>query len=165
MHTNDTTETRPLVFLDVDGVINDLRSLYNGSNKGITKVKSNGYFVHIPDYMPGLVQLLVANNEVVWLTTWREKANNEIREHLGIPELAVLTDGRDERSVRWKPAAAYSMAEKALAAGREVVWIEDFYRELPTDYMPSGVQYIDTAATTIKPVLTQEMVPDYLLGL
>ncbi len=164
MHTNDRSVLTPLVFLDIDGVVNDLNSLFNGGVKGINKIKANSYFVHIPDYMPELIQLLVEHNEVVWLTTWRENANDEIREHLGIPPLQVLTDGGTERSVRWKPAAAYEMADKALKNSRQVWWIEDFYRELPHQQMPIGVNYVDTAATTNHPVLTEDMLPGHLLG-
>jgi hypothetical protein len=49
-------------------------------------------------------------------------------------------------------------------AGREVYWIEDFYGEPPTDAMPEGVVFIDTAADTECPVLTEEMVPARLRG-
>ena len=55
--------------------------------------------------------------------------------------------------------AAYSIAQEALESGRRVFWIEDFYGEPPTDAMPDGVVFIDTAAESEYPVLTEDMLP------
>ncbi len=163
---------KPLVLLDVDGVVNDLSSLYSSHhaygapepNYEVSLVKSHGHVVHIPEFMPGLIQALVENTQVMWLTTWREKANDEIVEALGIGKLPVVTDGGNSRYVSWKPAAASLEASIALKAGREVWWIEDFYGDIPVSEMPDGVKFIDTAATTEFPVLLPYMVPSLLTG-
>ena len=132
MQTNEST-TKPLVLLDVDGVINDLGALYGRERPWyVHQVPSNGYVLHIPEYMPALIADLVATAEVWWCTTWRDRANNELAEFLGIDRLPVVDDGSRDRNVEWKPAAAHAVAKAALDAGREVFWIEDFYGILPT---------------------------------
>ena len=156
---------KPLVFLDVDGVINDIGSLYGGHRDfAVYFVKSHGHTVHIPEYMPQLIQKLTENCEVHWLTTWRERANDEIVEALGIDPLPVVTDGSMERTTSWKTGAAFPIALKALKEGREVWWIEDFYKFIPTHEMPRGVKYVDTAAISNKPVLLPMMMPKHLIG-
>ena len=154
---------KPLVLLDVDGVINDLGAL-SGQVRShrIDRIWSNGYTVHIPDYMPALIQRLVATAEVWWCTTWRDRANGEIAEHLGIDQLPVVDDGTVARSVDWKSAAARSLVTEALEAGRPVYWIEDFYGQPPVDELPPGVVFIDTAGSTDRPVLKPTHLPDGL---
>ncbi len=157
------SDTRPLVLLDVDGVINDLGSLYRQPRPWhVHHVLSNGFVLHIPEYMPSLITDLVATADVWWCTTWRDRANNELAEFLGIDRLPVVDDGSRSRSVDWKPTAAHAIAQGALEAGREVFWIEDFYGNVPTAAMPGGVVFIDTAADTLGPVLTEGMLPDRL---
>jgi hypothetical protein len=161
-HINDT---RPLVLLDVDGVINDIGALHGVERPWKTHlVPSRGWLLCIPDYMPGLIAELVATAEVWWCTTWRHNANAEIAGFLGIDPLPVVDDGGMSRTVDWKPGAALPLVRRALVGGREVYWIEDFYRDPPVDLMPEGVVFIDTAAETDRPVLTEGMVPARLRG-
>ena len=154
---------KPLVLLDVDGVINDLGALY-GLNRvyDIDVISSNGFRVHIPAYMPALIRQLVETAEVWWCTTWRSNANLEIASHLGIGPLPVIDDGSGRRSVDWKAAAALPLVTAALAEGRTVYWIEDFYGQLPTSELPAGVVFIDTAAATRNPVLLPGDLPSEL---
>jgi len=169
-----TLENKPLVLLDVDGVINDLtrdgRAARNfESNGSHTAVISFGFTVAIPNYMPELIQKLVENCEVLWCTTWRDHANAEIRDHLGIPKLTALTDGTNRRVTDWKAGASYGLAEAALEEGREVWWIEDFYGMIPYSEMPRGTKFIDTEVKDRKwgsweAVLRPDMIPPHLLG-
>lgn len=135
---------KPLVFLDVDGVVNDLEG-----RPGPARIfESHGYMIRIPEDIIIPVQKLVEHNEVMWLTTWRENANEDIRKVLGIPLLEVITDGTTDRYVGWKWKAALTPATRALNQGRHVWWIEDFYGHQPTE--PSAVygherfHFIDT---------------------
>ena len=130
----------------------------------MSHVKSHGHTLHVPEYMPTLVRKLTENCEVHWLTTWRERANDELADHLGVGKFPVITDGSSERVTSWKPAAAYLTALTALNDGREVWWIEDFYGMIPYNRMPNGVQFVDTAARTEFPVLLPMQVPPHLLG-
>jgi hypothetical protein len=163
--TNTTDNPNPLILLDIDGVINDLNAL-SGLDRdwGIDQVYSHGHTVHIPHYMGWLIRQLTDVAEVHWCTTWRDRANDEIAEHLGIDQLPVVDDGTRSRFVDWKAAAAHDLAEAALGAGRRVLWIEDFYGHLPIDEMPKGVEFVDTAAND-EMVLEIDMLPDWLLQL
>lgn len=139
-------DNKPLVLLDVDGVINDLRSLSRFQvDHSILVFRSEEYMIHMPRDLPDLVQHLVAVAEVHWCTTWREKANGEIARHLGIDPLPVITNRRGERHAEWKPAAALPLVREALASGREVFWIEDFDGGFPTGPVWEKVHFIDTA--------------------
>lgn len=159
---------RPLVLLDVDGVINDLKGLRRGSTNTATHttVTSHGFRVVVPHYMPVLIQWLCSVADVHWCTTWRHRANDDIAAHLGIPALPVVDDGTDDRHVGWKAAAARDLAAAALAEGRRVLWIEDFYDDPPIDEMPPGVEFLDTASDeNFELVLTTDMIPEWLWAL
>ena len=159
-------ESRPLVLLDVDGVINDLEVLDAAVRPWDTHVvRSNGFAVCIPEYMPDLVRALATACEVWWCTTWRHTANAEIATHLGIPDLPVVTDGSSRRSVDWKPAAAHDLVTAALQEGRAVYWIEDFYGRPPVGELPPGVRFIDTTAQAPRCVLTEADLPEDLAAL
>lgn len=145
---------RPLVLLDVDGVI-------NGLDREIPiALDSHGWELRIPDYMPKLIQRIHAVAEIRWLTTWREQANDDIAPFLGIPALDVVTDGKDGRYVEWKPPAALPHIVDALDAGRDVYWIEDH------EYEYHGAPWTSVKMITTLPyyVLRPEMVPEELGG-
>ena len=142
----------PLLLLDVDGVINDLeakmmiRMLGEGgrdraSQLGVEMIRSYGYWLAIPTYMPELIGALTARSETWWCTTWRERANDELVAHLGVGPFPVIDDGMRSQDAAWKAEAARPLVEEALAAGRPVVWIEDFNGELPD---LADVTYVDT---------------------
>jgi hypothetical protein len=158
-----TAQFRPLVLLDVDGVINDLEVLAGQRRPWRTDlVHSNGFAVMVPDYMPALIQALVDTCEVWWCTTWRDRANSEIASHLGIPDLPVVTDGSLSRRVDWKAGAAYELVTAALGSGRSVYWIEDFYGDPPEGELPPGVVFIDTTLRNPRCVLHEDDLPNEL---
>lgn len=74
---------KPLLFLDVDGVINvrgdTPLSQYVGDLDGLFKI-------HLPYGLRERVATLVENFEIVWATTWMEKAHPFFKDHLGLPE-------------------------------------------------------------------------------
>lgn len=155
---------RPLVLLDVDGVINDL-----GAARGVPRpwtwevVRSHGYDLYVPDYMPALVRHLARRAEVWWCTTWRDRANDELAAHLGVGPFPVVDDGTTSSFVEWKPAAARPLVTAAFETGRRVYWIEDFYGMPPVDELPAGVVYVDTAPTLhTEAVLRPEHLPRVL---
>ena len=160
-----TNNQKPLVLLDVDGVINDLGAL-SGQRRvyEVERVLSHGHVVHIPDYMGWLIRKITDVAEVHWCTTWRHRANDEIASHLGIDSLSVVDDGTNSRYVSWKAAAAHDLVDTALKQGRQVVWIEDFYGDPPVAAMPVGTQFVDTAKNH-EMVLQIEMLPAWLLEL
>lgn len=142
-----TRDLRPLVLVDVDGVVNDLGFLSGLRRPWRTcLLRSHGFVVAVPAHLPGLMQHLTRVAEVWWCTTWRAAVNDDLAPHLGVGPLPVVDDGTNDRYVGWKPAAARPLAEAALAAGRPVYWIEDFAGDSPYSEMPDGVTFIDTAA-------------------
>lgn len=147
---------RPAIFLDVDGVINDLQALdeyrFGMSKKdelprGCVPLKTGaGYTVFIPSFMPSLLQHLHEVADIYWLTTWRERANRYISPAVGLPtDLPVITDGKNSGSTKWKWTEARPYWD-ALAP-RPVYWIEDFYFDFKgahAEKVPSHVTLIDT---------------------
>jgi hypothetical protein len=113
---------------------------------GVTVVVSHGHRLAFPNYMPTLVRELDVVAEIWWCTTWRDRANDEIREHLGIEPLSIVDDGTRAVGLDWKVATATPIVEEGLADGREVYWIEDFAGTLPEI---DDVTYIDTAPAGI----------------
>ena len=153
------------MLLDVDGVINDLGHLEGQPRPWDTRIiAADGFRIHIPDFMPMLIQSLAAVCEIHWCTTWRERANGALAEALGAGPFPVIDDGTDDRYPDWKPRAAYDLVAEAVARGREVYWIEDFYGEYPVDVMPPGIVYVDTAVIPGGAVLTFELLPPELKG-
>ncbi|MEY3093122.1 MAG: hypothetical protein RIS33_870 [Actinomycetota bacterium] len=159
-------QQRPLVLLDVDGVLNDLKVLRGTPSEDHDYVPSHGYRLAVPKYMPGLIQWLCRVAEVHWCTTWRQRANDELAAHLGISALPVIDDGTNDRHVDWKARAAHDVAAQALRDGRRVLWIEDFYDDIPSDEMPEGVEFLDTAGyPEVNQVLDPFTLPAWLLAL
>lgn len=158
--------TTPLVLLDVDGVINDLGHLMGHARPWETRIiEANGFQVHIPEYMPLLVQTLARATEIHWCTTWRSDANRAIAPALGVGPFPVVDDGTAHQHTEWKPAAAYRVAADAIGAGRRVIWIEDFYDMNPATEMPPDVEYVDTTDVPGGPVLLPELLPPDLQSL
>lgn len=136
------SDDRPLVLLDVDGVINDLGSL-RGLDRPyeVDRVPAGNFTLHIPEYMAGLIQGMCEVAEVVWCTTWEHDANEFVAPILGIDPLPVL---ELELERGWKAAVARPALWQAHHAGRAGFWIEDF-GALPSD-MPPTATLIDTTA-------------------
>lgn len=154
---------RPLILLDVDGVINDIEYVGLGTDAWETHTFiSHGYQLLVPSFMPELIQTLCRVAEVRWCTTWRDRANDEIATFLGIDRLEVIDDGTGSRYVDWKAAAANDVVAEALEAGRRVLWIEDFWGRLPIDEMPAGTEYVDTTEGWDGALLMPHMVPTWV---
>jgi hypothetical protein len=146
------------LLLNIDGVINDVgavmkvRPLGDGvearaKGLGVDLIRSNGFWVAIPQSMPALIQELTAQCETYWCTTWRGHANDEIAEHLGVGPFPVIEDC----------AKRAEIVDDAVSAGRSVVWIQDFKGRLPE---LAGVTFVDTSEHG---VLRWSDVPDELL--
>jgi hypothetical protein len=168
MSASNGGATKPLLLLDIDGVINDLDAVMRirplgpgaevrAATLGVDLVRSNGFWVAIPQDMPEMIQDLTSQSETWWCSTWRGRANDEIAHHLGVGPFPVVDDGNGGRGDEWKAEAARPLVESVLAAGRPVVWIQDFNGRLPD---LAGVTYVDTGA---RGVLRWSDVPEELL--
>lgn len=137
---------KPLVLLDVDGVLNWWS---DGEVREPMGLRKEGQ-VWFPEWMPQLVQDLVSRCEVVWCTAWRHVANDIIAPLMGIDPLPVID--AEGAGAEWKLGAVVE-----FLAGRDpaqpVVWVEDFdssWRFLwPHEVMGAlrgRVTFVDTSA-------------------
>lgn len=150
-------DLRPLVLLDIDGVIHDRQALLElrssddpeaaAERLEVTVITSHGHRLAFPRYMPELVQHLAETTQLWWCTTWRHRANDEIREHLGIDQLPVVDDGTRSVGLDWKVRTATPIIAEAISEDRAVFWIEDFHSEYPK--IEERVTYVDTGATGV----------------
>lgn len=163
-------DQRPLVLLDIDGVLHDRDALLEvrssddpqeaADRLDVTVITSHGHRLAFPRYMPGLVQHLAGGTELWWCTTWRQRANDEIRDHLGIDQLPVIDDGTRAVGLDWKVRVATPLIAEAVSHARMVCWIEDFYGTYPE--FEDAVTYVDTGATGV--LKSSDLPKDLLRG-
>ena len=123
MAANGEPSERPLLALDVDGVI----SLF-GFDGPLDDVPGRFHLIDgiahcIPDEVGPRVLRLAERFEIIWATGWEERANDSLPQILGLDtELPVLTFGRDAQfgTAHWKmgPIDEY-------AGDRPLAWVDD----------------------------------------
>ena len=119
----DRDGSRPILFVDVDGVIS-LFGFPDGTAAPGRFHWVDGIAHCIGDTCGGSLRRLGERFELVWATGWEEKANEYLPHLLGLPgrEMPVLTfDGRATwGSAHWKLEAI-----EEYAADRPAAWIDD----------------------------------------
>lgn len=73
---------KPLLFLDVDGVINCLNI---GAGYEVVQPDPDGLIATVPPGMEDRLARLSEHYEIVWATAWRGAAHPHFRDHLGLP--------------------------------------------------------------------------------
>ena len=120
--TQQKSDDRPVLFLDVDGVISLFGFQRSGPPPG--SFHSIDGIIHcIGSEAAARLARLAATYELVWATGWEEKANEYLVHILELPaDLPVLTfDGRAVfGSAHWKLEAI-----EDYARGRAAAWIDD----------------------------------------
>ena len=114
---------RPLLFLDVDGVI-ALNPFSNALPPGRVRELALGSS-YVPDRAGELVRELTTRFDVVWASGWEHHANTSLLRLLGLAEaLPVLTFGRKARhgSSKWKIRRVDEYARHRPAA-----WLDDHF--------------------------------------
>jgi hypothetical protein len=116
------TRARPLLAVDIDGVI----SLFGFE----VRPDGPGYCFQLVDGVPHCLSLaagerllrLAESFEMVWASGWEDKANFYLPMLLGLPELPHVSFDGGARSggAHWKLAAL-----EAYAEGRAIAWIDD----------------------------------------
>ncbi len=152
---------KPLFLIDVDGVVN---AWPRSTDEDYSHIDSWGMRVSVHEETVQALGVVVGLAEgLLWLSAWRDKANDEVCAWLarnldGWPtKLGVITDELGgvypDMSVDWKIGALREdeRVQIAMDAGREVIWIEDFgfeYGDFGASYeaevRATGVTAIDT---------------------
>lgn len=130
------TMLKPLILLDVDGVINALDGGNKKRWKDVEKKVVNKYDIY---YSPTVVNKINAWSkvaEVRWLTTWDENARRLLAPALGLNEFELA---RDPDLMLSKDQAAFDCIQ--MTPSRLLVWIDDevlCYSSNPKAPVPSS---------------------------
>jgi hypothetical protein len=119
METNDMStldglsdSARPVLFLDVDGVLNCLNATVPVEHIH----PGTGFQAFVPEGTRERLALLTEHYEPVWSTAWMSSAHGPFREHLGLPDRAWPY-------VQW---AEYKLPAMLRYAGpRPWAWVDD----------------------------------------
>ena len=133
---NPDLEDRPLLLVDIDGVIS-LFSFDPGARPGGTFHSIDG----IPHFLSSSAAEhllgLVSDFELVWASGWEEKANEYLPHLLGLPTLPYLSFDRavGRTNAHWKLDAidAYASTNRPLA------WIDDAFNDACHDWAEARV--------------------------
>lgn len=121
---------RPLLLLDVDGVLNPAGRPTPDFRRYRCTVADVAYTVHLnPRHGTRLMELALRTGaELAWATTWEQYANEWIAPRLGLPSLPVITMGPDAGSRCGEMVKTRYVAE--YVGRRPFVWFDDqVYRE------------------------------------
>jgi hypothetical protein len=116
------SERRPLLILDVDGVVLPyLPNLYRGpAPPGFRDARAWRFNVWVPEHLPCALSKLAESFDLAWCTDWENAANSEASPLFGLAtDLPVLHPDRSSRGW-WKLAAV-----REFAGDRPLVWADD----------------------------------------
>lgn len=117
-------ENSPLIFVDVDGVLNPITPSESHARLDLT-LPGGAFTVFLsPNHGEDLLQLaLETNAELVWGTMWEDHANEYVGPNVGLPYLPVMKIYRAKMSSLLGQDKAYSA--QLYAKGRKFVYFDD----------------------------------------
>ncbi|MFJ9085857.1 HAD domain-containing protein [Streptomyces sp. NPDC102384] len=120
----NSSEDRLLLFLDVDG---PLLPFGDGVQFELSDTAADSHLARLdPQVGPRLAAL---SCDLVWATTWEEKANTEIAPRIGLPRLPVVNwpdpSAAHEREDKWFGLHWKTRTLVVWAAGRPFAWVDD----------------------------------------
>ncbi|MFI6321186.1 HAD domain-containing protein [Nonomuraea sp. NPDC050556] len=126
---------RPLLLVDVDGVLNPFGRPSPAFRRYSCPVDGRTYTVHLnPWHGARLLDLaLQTRSELVWATTWEDNANDWIAPRLGLPRLPVIHLGPDRPSEVGEMFKTPAVAD--YVQGRPFVWFDDYVFQEDEDYL------------------------------
>ncbi|WP_283133168.1 HAD domain-containing protein [Rhizohabitans arisaemae] len=145
------SSARPLVLLDVDGVLNPTSRTSLRLRRHECVVDGQTYRVLL-DRRHGAWLLALAGDtgaELVWATTWEHHANEHISPRLGLPPLPVVDVNRDGVSHYGEGHKTGPIAE--YAGSRPFVWFDDAVGGGDRTYLLSHEQVGDFLIVKIPP--------------
>lgn len=127
-------DTRPLLFLDVDG---SLLPFGDGPQHESAGIEPDPHLARL-DPHAGL-RLAALPCDLVWATTWEEEANIELAPRLGLPQLPVVSwpepSAAHEREDQWFGLHWKTRTLVAWADGRPFVWVDDEITDADRDWV------------------------------
>ena len=126
---------RPLLLLDVDGVLNPVRRSSPRFRRFECVVEGYGFRLLLdPRHGAKLIALRRETGAVLaWATTWGERANEEICPRIGLPPLPVVPIAGDPPRPAGVNLKTWHVAE--YVRGRPFVWFDD-------DLGPADLEYL-----------------------
>ena len=116
---NGASSQRPLLLLDVDGVLNVLGP---PPAEGVLAADGLPVFVQIPRRTPQRLRQLAEHFDLVWATMWERHADQELGPVLGLPPLPVITFDFSEGY----PGADLKLPSiRRFVRSRACAWIDD----------------------------------------
>lgn len=128
---------KPLLLLDVDGVLNPTGRPTPDFRRYQCTVGSTVYTVHL-NYRHGarLLELAVETGaELVWATTWEQHANEWISPRLGLPPLPVIGMRPDDEGASRHGEMFKTRRVAEYVGGRRFVWFDDQVYQEDDDYL------------------------------
>ncbi|MCK2214852.1 HAD domain-containing protein [Actinomadura sp. ATCC 31491] len=118
---------KPLLLLDVDGVLNPIGRPAPGYRQFRCLIDDETYVVHLdPRHGPRLLGLAAATGaELVWATTWEHHANDWIAPRIGLPSLPVIGVNAAAGPVSEHGEMFKTPHVAAYAGRRPFVWFDD----------------------------------------
>lgn len=129
---------RPVILLDVDGVLNAVPH-WDPTARGFQdfKMKTCATYYDITHSQQMADRLSALDADIVWLTTWEDRANEWIAPLFGWPELPVIFGGEEWYRPGWWKS---TVAEKFIGEDpRPFIWIDDDLRHAT----PSELEWIN----------------------
>lgn len=148
------TDSRPILAVDVDGVLN---AMSRGTPpKGWEDHKVLGFRIRINLGHGAALLALAAEHgaELTWCTTWEELANQHIAPLIGLAAtLPVVPMAPGRKGLKFSQVASVghtkAVALREYAGERPFVWLDDEYdaeRELATCEVPHRVIRVESSA-------------------
>jgi len=119
---------KPLVLVDVDGVLNPARSQALGYRRHWVFSGGRAHRLLLnPSHGPMLTELAeAAGAELMWATYWRNRANTWVGPRVGLPSLGCVPIPRRWRSYTRASLGSWKGHHVAAWVGhRPFVWFED----------------------------------------
>lgn len=117
---------KPLILVDVDGVLNPWRRTSAAWVKHRASFRGRTYEVALNPFQgQALLQLARETGaELVWATMWSEVANEEIGPRMGLPELPYIDMGADTEPTPYMVHPKTPLVAKYVR-NRPFVWFDD----------------------------------------